>query len=103
MVFSPESGEEATFLGVSEYTTPGLLRWRSVTDVPLLIIAIASLPLLLLEVGRSELTTVDRAFLGLVNIVVLVAFAIDYIVRSFGPLSLSTSRAASSTLTLKRV
>ena len=81
MISSPESGEEATFLGVSDYTTPGLLRWRSVTDVPLLIIAIASLPMLLLEVGRDELTTVDRVFLDSVNIVVLVAFAIDYIME----------------------
>jgi hypothetical protein len=30
---------------VSDYTTPGLLRWRSLTDAPLLVLAIGSLPL----------------------------------------------------------
>ncbi len=66
---------------MGENTTPGLLRWRSLTDAPLLIIAIASLPMLLLEVRRAELTTIDRVFLDFVNIVVLVAFAIDYMVE----------------------
>lgn len=59
--------------------TPGLARWRSLTDAPLLILAIGSLPVLLLEVARSELAHGDRIFLDIVNIVVLVAFAIDYV------------------------
>jgi voltage-gated potassium channel len=81
VVSRPWSNGAATLFGVSEYTTPGLIRWRSVTDAPLLIIAIASLPVLLLEVGRNELTIGDRVFLDVVNVVVLAAFAIDYVVE----------------------
>jgi voltage-gated potassium channel len=63
------------------YLTPGLVRWRRATDTPLLILAVGSLPLLLLEVARDELGHGDRVFLDVVNIVVLVAFAVDYIVE----------------------
>ena len=66
---------------VSDYVTPGLVRWRTVTDAPLLILAVGSLPILLLEVARNDLTSGDRLFLDIVNIVVLVAFAIDYVGR----------------------
>ena len=59
----------------------GIERWRAATDVPLLILAIGSLPLLLLEVIRDQLTSSDRALLQLVNVVVLVAFAADYAVE----------------------
>ena len=61
--------------------TPGLKRWRRVTDAPLLALAIGSLPLLLLELARSELTLTDRRFLDAMNVVVLVAFAVDYVVE----------------------
>jgi voltage-gated potassium channel len=61
------------------YETPGLLRWRARTDAPLLVLAIGSLPLLLLELARDGLPTADRTFLDVVNIVVLVAFATDYL------------------------
>lgn len=66
---------------MSEYLTPGLARWRKATDAPFLILAVGSLPLLLLELVRSELPAGDRAFLDFVNIVVLVAFAVDYLVE----------------------
>jgi len=61
-----------------DYVTPGLERWRRCTDVPLLILAVGSLPLLLLELERHRLTHSDRAFLDIVNVTVLVAFAVDY-------------------------
>jgi len=60
------------------YVTPGLERWRHYTDVPLFMIAIGSLTLLFLELERQQMTHGDRIFLDIVNLVVLVAFAIDY-------------------------
>jgi voltage-gated potassium channel len=66
---------------VSDYSTPGLVRWRKLTDAPLLILAVGSLPLLLLELARSDLTRADKTFLDVVNVIVLVAFAVDYIVE----------------------
>jgi len=63
---------------MTDYVTPGLERWRRCTDVPLLMIAIGSLPLLLLELERHRMTHSDRIFLDIVNLVVLVAFAVDY-------------------------
>lgn len=64
-----------------DYDTPGLERWRHYTDVPLLILAVGSLPLLLLELVRTDLPRGDRVFLDVVNVVVLVAFAVDYVVE----------------------
>ncbi len=49
-------------------------RWRRWTDAPLLVIAIGSLPLLLVELERNQLATADRRFLDIVNVVV---FAVD--------------------------
>src|SRR3712207_5377770 len=63
------------------YMTPALERWRSRTDTPLVILAIGSLPLLLLELKRGDLTFADRLLLDVVNIVVLVAFSLDYVVE----------------------
>jgi voltage-gated potassium channel len=65
---------------MSDDTTPGLARWRRATDLPLLVLAIGSLPLLLLEIAE-DLTVSDRRFLDIVNIVVFVAFAVDYVVE----------------------
>ena len=59
--------------------TPGLASWRRRTDTPLLVIAIGSLPILALEFIRADLTTLDRTFIQVVNFVVLVAFAVDYL------------------------
>lgn len=64
-----------------EYMTPGLVKWRSATDAPLLVIAVGSLPVLLLEVARNDLPLWDRRFLDAVNVLVLVAFAVDYFVE----------------------
>jgi hypothetical protein len=66
---------------VANYLTVGLDRWRRATDAPLLILAIGTLPLLLLETVRHTLTGGDRLFLDVVNVLVLVAFATDYIVE----------------------
>ncbi len=63
------------------YMTDGLARWRRATDLPLLVVAIGSLPLLLLELERSDLTRGDRRFLDVTNLVVLAAFGIDYVVE----------------------
>jgi voltage-gated potassium channel len=75
---------------MNDYTTPGLETWRKWTDGPLLVLAIGSLPLLLLEIERHKLTYTDRIFLDVVNVLLLGAFAIDYIVE----LSLSSHRTA---------
>ncbi|MEY2568541.1 MAG: voltage-gated potassium channel [Actinomycetota bacterium] len=61
--------------------TPGLQRWRSGTDAPLLVLAVGSLPILLLEFARHDLTRADRIFMDAVNLIVLVAFAVDYVVE----------------------
>ena len=63
------------------YMTPALARWRRTTDAPLLVVAIGSLPLLLLDLSRESLGHGDRVFLDLVNVIVLVAFAMDYAVE----------------------
>ena len=58
-----------------------LLRWRRWTDGPLLVVGIGSVPLLLLELIRNELTHADRVFLWVVNIVVATMFTVDYAVE----------------------
>lgn len=66
---------------VPDYVTPGLARWRAATDAPLLVIGIGSLPILLLEFVRHDLTHADRVFLDVVNVVVLISFLTDYVVE----------------------
>lgn len=58
-----------------------LARWRAVTDVPLVVLAVGSLPLLLLELERHLLPRHDRVFLDVVNLVVLAVFTTDYLVE----------------------
>ena len=58
------------------------------TDGPLLVLAIGSLPLLLLDLKRGDLGYADQLFLDTVNAIVLIAFATDYIVE----LSLAADR-----------
>ena len=72
------------------YVTPGLLRWRRATDGPLLVLAIGLLPFLLLEFARDELPYADRVMLDVVNVVVLVGFALDYVVE----IALASNRRA---------
>src|SRR4051794_39072721 len=74
----------------SVYLTPALEQWRHHTDGPLIAIALASLPLLALELARSELTTGDELFLDIINGIVFVAFLADYLVELY----LSSNRAA---------
>lgn len=73
----------ATLMAMDNDVSPALGRWRKRTDAPLLILAIGSVPLLLLELSRDELAYGDRIFLDVVNVVVLVAFATDYVVELF--------------------
>jgi voltage-gated potassium channel len=65
-----------------EYSlTSKLVTWRKWTDIPLLIIAIGSLPLLLLEIISHRLTSGDKTFLLVVNATVFLAYAVDYVVE----------------------
>ena len=66
---------------VSEY--PELKVWRKWTDLPLLVLAIGSLPLLLLEFIPNRLSQVDRNFLFALNVALFVGFATDYFVELF--------------------
>lgn len=75
-------------LQVTDYMSPGLTRWRERTDAPLMVIAIGSLPLLVLELASTDLPHQDQAFLTVMNYLVLVAFAVDYFVE----LRLATDR-----------
>lgn len=61
--------------------TPALKTWRRWTDIPLITLALGSLPILLLEFVSDRLSSTDRTFITLVNVVVFVAFAVDYIVE----------------------
>ena len=61
--------------------SPRLATWRRWTDLPLLVIAIGSLPLLLLELVTDRLSDTDENFLTAVNVLVFVTFAIDYVVE----------------------
>jgi voltage-gated potassium channel len=61
------------------YMSPKLERWREGTDIPLLVLAIGSLPFLLLELVAGRLPNSDNVFLIIVNLVVFVAFLVDYI------------------------
>jgi voltage-gated potassium channel len=65
-----------------EYSlTSKLVTWRKWTDIPLLVVAIGSLPLLLLEIISHRLTSGDKTFLLIVNLVVFLAYAVDYLVE----------------------
>ena len=61
--------------------SPRLATWRRRTDIPLLLIAVGSLPLLLLEIIANRLSDGDQRFLTGVNVAVFVAFAVDYVVE----------------------
>ena len=66
---------------LASYETERLRQWRRWTDGPLILLAIGSLPFLLIEIDRNRLTYSDRVALDAVNIAVLIAFALDYIVE----------------------
>jgi voltage-gated potassium channel len=65
---------------VPAFMTERLARWRRLTDWPLMVLAVGSLPILLLEVERESLIRSDRVFVGAVNVVVLTVFLADYVV-----------------------
>jgi voltage-gated potassium channel len=69
--------------------TPRLATWRKRTDTPLLLLAVGSLPLLVLEVVSDRLTNTDQNFITAINVLVFIAFAVDYLVE----LSVTKSRA----------
>ena len=76
---------------MNEFTvSPKLASWRRWTDLPLLVLAVGSLPLLLLEVVSHRLSSLDLRFLFIVNLAVFLAFAIDYCTE----LVLSENRSA---------
>jgi hypothetical protein len=59
--------------GTPAYITPRLARWRALTDGVLLVLAIGTLPFLLLELARLDLPRSDTLLIDVVNYVVLVA------------------------------
>ena len=61
--------------------SPKLQSWQNKTDGLLVVIAVGSLPLLLLETISDRLPDGDRSFIFIVNLVVFFAFAIDYFVK----------------------
>lgn len=61
--------------------SPRLQSWQNKTDGLLVLIAIGSLPLLLLETISDRLPDGDRYFISIVNLAVFIAFAIDYVVK----------------------
>lgn len=63
--------------------SPRLATWRRWAGIPLLILAVGSLPLLLLELVAYRLPQNDQKFLITVNVIVFFAFAVDYLVEFF--------------------
>jgi voltage-gated potassium channel len=60
-----------------------LRQWRRTTDTPLTILAIGSLPILALNFVADRLPQADRNFIFIIDLVVFLAFAIDYVVEIF--------------------
>lgn len=56
-------------------------RWRGRTDGPLTLLAIGSLPILMLHLVSNRLGIADKAFIFIVDLVVLAAFLTDYVVE----------------------
>lgn len=63
--------------------TDALMKWRKWTEVPLVVLAIGSLPIVALDLISSRLDPTDRAFLFAVNATVFLAFAGDLLVKLF--------------------
>ena len=76
---TPQTGHNS-YVSTAEIS-PRLASWRRRTDLPLLLIAVGSLPLLLLEIVADRLSKTDQSFLTAVNVLVFIAFAIDYVVE----------------------
>lgn len=54
--------------------------WHRRSNILLMVLAVGSMPLLLLDLVSERLTTMDRAFLFTVNLIVFFAFLVDYLV-----------------------
>jgi voltage-gated potassium channel len=63
-------------------------KWRRQTDTPLTIIAVGSLPILFLHFVTDRLSTLDKKFILIVDLIVLTSFLVAYIVE----LTLSTNK-----------
>ena len=63
------------------YVGERLARWRHHTDSALFLFAAASIPLVLLEVQRPELSQADQRFVDVANVVIFAVFLIDYLVE----------------------
>ena len=72
------------------HVSDALRAWRARTSGVLTAVAIGSLPILVLEMQRDQLAAADRTLIDVVNMVVLVVFAVDYLVG----LSLTSRRSA---------
>lgn len=66
---------------VPAYVGDRLEAWRRATDPTLFMFALASVPLLLLELQVDRLSDADRAFLVVVNVIIFAVFAVDYVVE----------------------
>jgi voltage-gated potassium channel len=62
------------------YVSERLAKWRSKTGGALFVLAVGSVPILLLDFKLDDLPTGDRRFVLIVNIVVLVTFLLDYLI-----------------------
>ncbi len=71
-------GDAMESIGDERSESAALIRWQRWSDGPLLIVAVGSLPFLLVELSRERLHATDQRMLTVVNVVVLVAFALDY-------------------------
>ena len=60
--------------------SPRLATWRRRTEIPLTVLAVGSLPLLLLETVANRLPDSDKEFLFGVEVVIILAFSVDYLV-----------------------
>ncbi len=65
----------------SSYINESLVRWRKYFDGPLIALILASIPLLILEIARTEMSSADQLFLDAVNAFIFAVFLIDYVVE----------------------
>ena len=63
------------------WMTPRLAAWQTRTEGFLLVVAIGTLPLLLLEVKLAELPSYERTLVSVMNWVVFALFGVDYVCR----------------------
>jgi len=73
--------ESAVSKPSSEILSPRLVKWRRWTDIPLIALAIGSLPILILELVQDRLSESDQTFITIVNVTLFVAFALDYLIE----------------------